>query len=61
MADVAILPDTLDLHWSDFSRAEELIEVGIKSARMKLPEIKEVIRKKIPWYKRMLSLQFPVF
>ena len=61
MADVAILPNTLDLHWSDFSRAEELIEVGIKSARAKLSEIKEVIRKKIPWYKRMLSSQFPIF
>jgi len=54
-ANVAICPDTKDVYWSDFSRKDELIEAGIKSAREKLPEIKKAIQKKIPWYKRILS------
>lgn len=51
-ADVAIFPDTKDIHWSDFSRFDELIDAGVKSARHKLPEIRKAIKKKIPWYKR---------
>jgi NTE family protein len=52
-ADVAIFPDTKDVHWSEFSRFEELIEAGIESAREKLPEIKKAIRRKKPWYQRL--------
>ncbi len=50
-ADVAICPDTKDVYWSDFSRKDELIEAGIKSAREKLPEIKKAIQKKFPGIK----------
>jgi len=57
-ADVAIYPDTKDIHWSEFSRADELIEAGIESAREKLPEIKNAIQKKLPWYKRILARSF---
>lgn len=55
-ADVSILPDTKDVHWSEFSRFDELIEAGMESAREKLPEIKKVIRSKRPWYKRLLFI-----
>ena len=50
--DVSILPDTKDVHWSEFSRFDELIEAGMESAREKLPEIKKAIRSKRPWYRR---------
>ena len=52
-ADVAIFPDTKDVHWSEFSRVGDLIEAGIESTREKLPEIKRTIREKTPWYKRI--------
>ena len=52
-ADVAIFHDTRDIHWSDFLRFDELIEAGKKSAKEKLPEIKRMIRRKSPWYKKM--------
>lgn len=52
IADVAIFPDTKDVHWSEFSRVDELTEAGIESAREKLPEIKKAVKRKTPWYKR---------
>ena len=57
-ADVAIFPDTKDIHWSEFSRASELIEAGIESARDKLPEIKKAMKGRLPWYKRAVSKYF---
>jgi NTE family protein len=54
-ADVAICPDTKDIFWSEFSRVDELIEAGIKGARERLGEIREAIRKKTPWYKRIIK------
>lgn len=54
-ADVAIFPDTRDVHWSEFSRFNELIEAGIESAQKNLPEIKKAIRRKTPWYKRLFA------
>jgi len=57
-ADVTIFPDTKNIHWSEFSRANELIEAGIESARDKLPEIKKAMKGKLPWYKRALSRYF---
>lgn len=53
-ADVSIHPDTKDVHWSEFSRFDELIEAGMESARETMPEIKKAIRSKRPWYKRLL-------
>ena len=52
-ANVSIYPDTEDIYWSDFSRIDELIEAGIRSAKEKLPEIKKAIKKKQPWYKKL--------
>jgi NTE family protein len=54
-ADVAICPDTKDIFWSEFSRADELIEAGMEGARERLGEIREAIRKKTPWYKRIFT------
>ena len=52
-ADVAICPDTKDIYWSDFSRVDELIEAGIMNTKEKLPEIRHIIRRKSPWYRRI--------
>lgn len=52
-ADIAIFPDTQDIHWSEFSKFDELIEAGIKSATEKLPEIRKAVRKKLPWFKKI--------
>jgi NTE family protein len=54
-ADVAICPDTKDIFWSEFSRVDELIEAGMKAARERLGEIRAAVRKKTPWYKRIIK------
>lgn len=43
LADVALAPDFGSLNWSDFARGEEMIEVGRKSARAALPEIRRLL------------------
>ena len=55
-ADVAICPNTKNIHWSEFSRADELIVEGIKGAREKLPEIRDALHKSLPWYKRIFAV-----
>jgi predicted acylesterase/phospholipase RssA len=47
-ANVVILPEVGDLHWSSFSQAMNLIDEGEKAAREKLDEI----RRRIPRLKR---------
>ena len=47
-ADVVILPEVGDLHWTDFGQATDLIAAGEKAAREKLPQI----RKALPFFKR---------
>ena len=54
-ADVAIQPDTKDVHWSEFTRCDELIEVGMKATVAKLPEIRMAIRRKVSWPRRVLN------
>jgi NTE family protein len=51
-ADVVIRPRTGDLHWTDFSRAEVLVEEGEAAARFALGEIREAL----PVYKKMLRV-----
>jgi NTE family protein len=58
-ADVAICPNTKDLHWSDFERVDELIEDGVETTKAKLPEIRKAIQKRLPWYKRSLYAYWP--
>jgi len=46
-ADVAICPDTRDVFWSEFSRADELIGAGVKSPYLRLsPAVQTKIRDK---------------
>ena len=52
-ADIAIYPDTKDVHWSDFHRADELIRAGYIAAGRALPKIKEALRKP-SWLERLL-------
>lgn len=51
-ADVVIRPRIGSLHWSDFSRAKELVQEGEAAARLALGEIREAV----PVYKRVLRL-----
>jgi len=53
-ADVAIFPDTRDVHWADFSRFDELIRAGMEATRESLPRLKAAIRKRRPWYRRIM-------
>jgi NTE family protein len=49
-ADVVILPEVGDLHWSDFSEAMNLVEEGKKATREKLDEIRHVIPGLKNWF-----------
>jgi NTE family protein len=42
-ADVVILPEVGDLHWSSFSQAMNLIDEGEKAAREKLDDIRRLM------------------
>ena len=50
-ADVAILPEVGDLHWSNFSQAMNLIEEGEKAAREKLDDIRHVMPGIKKWFR----------
>ena len=50
-ADVVILPEVGDLHWSDFSEAINLIDVGEKAAREKLDDIRNVMPGLKNWFR----------
>ena len=50
-ADVAILPDVGDLHWSNFSQAINLIDEGERAAREKLDDIRSVMPGIKNWFR----------
>jgi NTE family protein len=50
-ADVVILPDVGDLHWSNFSQAINLIDEGERAARMKLDDIRSVMPGIKNWFR----------
>jgi NTE family protein len=50
-ADVVILPEVGDLHWSDFSEATNLIDAGEKAARKKLDDIRNVMPGLKNWFR----------
>jgi predicted acylesterase/phospholipase RssA len=52
-ADVVILPEVGDTHWSSFSEAMNLIDEGEEAAREKLDEIRQVL----PGFKNWLRLK----
>jgi len=43
-ADVVILPDVGNLHWSNFSQAMNLIEEGERAAREKLDDVRNIVQ-----------------
>jgi NTE family protein len=50
-ADVVILPEVGDLHWSNFTEAMNLIDVGEKAAREKLGDIHHAIAGVKKWFR----------
>jgi NTE family protein len=50
-ADVVILPEVGDLHWSNFSQAMNLIGEGEKAAREKLDDIRHVMPGIKNWFR----------
>jgi len=50
-ADVVILPEVGDLHWSNFSEAMNLIDEGEKAAREKLDDIRHVMPGLKKWFR----------
>jgi NTE family protein len=51
-ADVVILPEVGDLHWSNFSEAMNLIDQGGKATREKLDDIRHVMPGLKNWFRR---------
>ncbi|GAB4375128.1 MAG: hypothetical protein Kow0042_20310 [Calditrichia bacterium] len=45
VADILILPPVGDFHWYDFRKMEEIIRAGENAALLRLPEIKEGLKK----------------
>ena len=54
-ADILIKPDLAYIHWTKFSNHKYLIETGMDAAKEKLPQVKELIRRKRSWVSRALS------
>ncbi len=50
-ADVVILPEVGDLHWSNFSEAMNLIDEGEKATREKLDDIRNVMPGLKNWFR----------
>ena len=50
-ADVVILPEVGDLHWSNFSEAMSLIDEGERAAREKLDDIRRVMPGLKNWFR----------
>ena len=50
-ADVVILPEVGDLHWSSFSQAINLIDEGEKAAREKLDDIRRLLPGIKNWFR----------
>ncbi len=51
-ADVVILPEVGDLHWSNFSEAMNLVEEGEKAAKEKIDEIRAYLPGIKNWFRR---------
>jgi NTE family protein len=50
-ADVVILPDVGNLHWSNFSQAMNLIEEGERAARKKLDDVRNIVLGLRKWFR----------
>jgi NTE family protein len=58
-ADVVIVPEVRDLHWSNFSQAMELIDEGEKAARGKLDDIRNIMPGSKKWFRFKKSPKTP--
>jgi NTE family protein len=54
-ADVVILPEVGDLHWSSFSQAMNLIDEGEKAAREKLNDIRHAMPGVKNWFRSKMD------
>jgi NTE family protein len=50
-ANVVILPEVGDLHWSNFSQAMNLIKEGEKAARKKLDDVRSIVPSFRRWFR----------
>jgi NTE family protein len=57
-ADVVILPEVGDLHWSNFSQAMNLIDEGEKATREKLDDIRHILPGIKKWF-RFRKIRIP--
>jgi len=53
MADVQIHPRIEDAHWSELLRYREFIEAGIQETREKLPQIRNILRRKNSIFRKL--------
>jgi NTE family protein len=49
LADVVVRPEVSHIHWADFDRAEELVDLGRQAARRAVPELSERLRRQRRW------------
>lgn len=54
-ADIIISPETGDVHWSEFSRIDEIIEKGRIAAEQKLDEIKKHLNKRLGFFQKLFN------
>lgn len=54
-ADIAIRPAVQDAHWSEFERYEEFIQAGLVATRAKIPEIREKLYRRQPFFKGVIQ------
>lgn len=54
-ADVALHPLIEDAHWSELLRYREFIEAGVRETREKLPQIRNIFRKKNSIFRRLFT------
>ncbi|MFH1282611.1 MAG: cyclic nucleotide-binding and patatin-like phospholipase domain-containing protein [bacterium] len=48
MADITINPNVSNYTWADFNKAQELIEIGVRSAEIKMLELKSKLPRFLP-------------
>lgn len=49
LADVVVRPEVSGVHWADFDRAEEIIELGRRATARVVPEVRERMQRQRRW------------
>ncbi len=52
-ADMQIYPELENVHWYEFGRMQEIIEAGRNIAERLLPEIKNLLSRRLRWWQRI--------